>query len=259
MSQVLYDVKKGAAWLTINREEQRNAMTNEVFDGLLAGLEKAKADPKVRAVVLTGAGDQAFCAGGDLKWMNKDVDAFDAHFGKAKLATLFRSLWNLGKPTIARVQGFCLAGGMGVALACDFVVASEKAQFGIPEVKVGLWPYMITIPILHALPPKTALRLMLTGERVSAQKGYELGFVSDLVKHEELDNRVDEIVKQIRATAPQSVTYGRTAFYTVLNADVEAKLKMLEAALTVNSSFPDAKEGMTAFAEKRKPRWETEE
>lgn len=258
MSQVLYEVKGGAAWLTINREEQRNAMTSEVFDGLLDGLAKAKADPAVRAVVLTGAGDKSFCAGGDLKWMNQDLNAYEAHHGKAKLAALFRGLWELGKPTIARVQGFCLAGGMGVALACDFVVASENAQFGIPEVKVGLWPYMITIPILHALPPKTALRLMLTGERVSAEKGYALGFVSDLVKHEALDDRVDEIVRQIRATAPQSVAFGRTAFYTILNADVEPKLKMLEAALTVNSSFPDAKEGMTAFAEKRKPSWEVE-
>lgn len=256
MSVVTYEVKKGAAWLTINRPEQRNALSDEVFDGLLEGLAKAREDESVRCVVLTGAGDKAFCAGGDLKWMNADADAYEAHFGKAKLATLFRRLWELGKPTIARVQGYCLAGGMGVALACDFVVASDDSQFGIPEVKVGLWPYMITIPILHSLPPKIALRLMVTGDRVSAEEGYRLGFVSDLVSRDELDQRVDDIVAKIRKTAPQSVTFGRSTFYAVLNNDLEPRLKMLEAALSVNGAFPDAKEGMTAFAEKRKPRWE---
>ncbi|MBR9911414.1 MAG: crotonase [Gammaproteobacteria bacterium] len=258
MNCVLYEVINGAAWLTINRPEQRNALSDEVFDGLLAGLQAAKADSSVRAVVLTGAGGKAFCAGGDLKWMNQDVNAYEAHFGKAKLAALFRSLWELGKPTIARVQGYCLAGGMGVALACDFVVASDDSQFGIPEVKVGLWPYMITVPILHALPPKVALRLMLTGDRLSAEEGFKLGFVSDLVPPEELDTRVESIVAKIRATAPQSVALGRTSFYTVLNTDMESRLRMLEAALSVNSSFPDAKEGMTAFAQKRPPRWESE-
>lgn len=258
MSVVEYEVKNGAAWLTINRPEQRNALSDAVFDGLLEGLDKASADPKVRAIVLAGAGDKAFCAGGDLKWMNDDTDTYDAHHGKVKLAAVFRKMWQLGKPTIARVQGFCLAGGMGLALACDFVVASKKAQFGVPEVKVGLWPYMITVPILHSVSPKVALRLMITGERVSAERGYELGFVSDLVEHEKLDDCIEEIVAQIRSTAPQSVAFGRPGFYTVLNNDMEPRLKMLEAALSVNSTFPDAKEGMTAFAEKRKPRWETE-
>src|SRR5690606_7861424 len=109
--------------LTINRPEQRNALSDEVFDGLLSGLAHAYADDRVRAVVLTGAGDKAFCAGGDLRQMNEDGDTFAAHFSKAKLARVFRALWSLGKPTIARVNGFCLAGGMGLALACDFVIA----------------------------------------------------------------------------------------------------------------------------------------
>jgi enoyl-CoA hydratase/carnithine racemase len=259
MSVVTYEVSKGAARITINRPEQRNALSDEVFDGLISCMEAARQDEKVRAVVLTGAGDKAFCAGGDLKWMNADADAYEAHYGKAKLARLFRVMWELGKPTIARVQGYCLAGGMGLALACDFVVASEDAQFGIPEVKVGLWPYMITIPLLHSLSPKTALRLMLTGRRMSAEEGFKLGFVSDLVKTDDLDDTIDKLVAELRSTAPQSVAFGRSAFYTVLNADMEPKLKMLEAALSVNSGFPDAKEGMSAFAEKRKPRWELDE
>lgn len=256
MSVVLYAVANRTATLTINRPEQRNALSDDVFDGLLRGLRKAKKDDSVRVVVLAGAGDKAFCAGGDLKQMNEDADNYMAYYSKAKLASLFRALWTLGKPTIAKVQGYCLAGGMGVALACDFVVASEKAVFGIPEVKVGLWPYMITVPILHALPPKVALRLMLTGRRVSAEEGHRLGFVSDLVAHDDLDNTIDLLVKELCSTAPQSVHMGRTAFYTVLNHDMESRLRMLEAALSVNATFPDAKEGMTAFSEKRKPYWE---
>jgi enoyl-CoA hydratase/carnithine racemase len=256
MSVVLYAVANRTATLTINRPEQRNALSDDVFDGLLSGLRKAKDDDSVRVVVLAGAGDKAFCAGGDLKQMNEDADNYMAHYSKAKLASLFRELWTLGKPTIAKVQGYCLAGGMGVALACDFVVASEKAVFGIPEVKVGLWPYMITVPILHSLPPKVALRLMLTGRRVSAEEGHRLGFVSDLVAHDDLDNTIDLLVKELCSTAPQSVHMGRTAFYTVLNHDMESRLRLLEAALSVNATFPDAKEGMTAFSEKRKPYWE---
>ena len=256
MSVVLYEVANRVATLTINRPEQHNALSDEVFDGLLQGLQAAAADKSVRIVVLAGAGDKSFCAGGDLKQMNEDADTYDAHYSKAKLALLFRALWTLGKPTIARVQGNCLAGGMGVALACDFVVASEKAKFGIPEVKVGLWPYMITVPILHALPPKVALRLMLTGRRVSAEEGLRLGFVSDLVAHDDLDDAVSTLAAELCTTAPQSVHLGRTAFYTVLNQDMESRLRMLEAALSVNATFPDAKEGMTAFAEKRKPYWE---
>ena len=259
MSVVEYEVTRGAARITINRPEQRNALSDEVFDELISSMNKAKQDARVRVVVLAGAGDKAFCAGGDLKWMNADANAYEAHYGKAKLAMLFRTMWELGKPTIARVQGYCLAGGMGLALACDFVVASDNAQFGIPEVKVGLWPYMITIPLLHSLSPKTALRLMLTGRRISAEEGHKLGFVSDLVAPEMLDPTIDELVDELKAAAPQSVAFGRSAFYTVLNAHMEPKLKMLEAALSVNSSFPDAKEGMSAFAEKRKPKWESEE
>lgn len=256
MSDVLYDVIRSTATLTINRPDQQNALNEPVFDGLLDGLSKAKGDPSVRAVIITGAGDRAFCAGGDLRAMSADTNAFEEHYYKIKLAEVFRQLWTLGKPTIARVNGHCLAGGMGLALACDFVVATDKSKFGIPEVKVGLWPYMITVPILHAIPPKVALRLMMTGRTLSAAQGYDMGFVSDLVAEDELDGHIGALVDELSAAAPQSVHMGRTTFYTVLNQDVESRLRMLEAALTVNSSFPHAKEGMKAFIEKRAPNWE---
>ncbi|GAA1845516.1 enoyl-CoA hydratase family protein [Pseudonocardia ailaonensis] len=244
--------------LTINRPDQRNALSNEVFTELRAGLSEAKADPSVRAVVLAGAGDKAFCAGGDLRQMGEDADELAAHRGRAGLAGVLRDLWELGKPTVARVQGYALAGGFGLAAACDFLVASERAVFGVPEAGVGLWPYMITVPLLQSMPPKDALRLMLTGRRIDAAEGRRLGVVSDVVPHDTLDKAVAELVDELALAAPQAVALGRTTFYSVLNNDVDARLRMLEASLTVNLGFGDAREGMAAFVEKRRPAWQVE-
>jgi enoyl-CoA hydratase/carnithine racemase len=248
-----------AAHLTINRPDQRNALSNEVFVELRDGLAEAKADPGVRAVVLAGAGDRAFCAGGDLRQMGEDDDELVAHRGRAGLAGVIRDLWELGKPTIARVQGYALAGGFGLAAACDFLVASENAVFGVPEVGVGLWPYMITVPLLQSMPPKDALRLMLTGRRIDATEGRRLGVVTEVVTHDALDKAVAALVDELSTAAPQAVSLGRTTFYSVLNNDVDARLRMLEASLTVNLGFEDAKEGMAAFAEKRHPAWQEEQ
>jgi enoyl-CoA hydratase len=241
--------------LTIDRPEQRNALSNEVFTALRAGLAEAAADREVRAVVLAGAGDKAFCAGGDLRQMGEDGDALSAHRGRAGLAGVVRDLWELGKPTIARVQGYALAGGFGLAAACDFVVASERAVFGVPEAGVGLWPYMITVPLLQSMPPKDVLRLMLTGRRIDAAEARRLGVVSDVVPHEGLDKAVDDLMDELAQAAPQAVSLGRTTFYSVLNHDVDARLRMLEASLTVNLGLEDAREGLAAFAEKRQPAW----
>lgn len=245
-----------ALHLTINRAEQRNALSNEVFAELRAGLAEAKADRDVRVVVIAGAGDRAFCAGGDLVQMGDDGDELAAHYGRAGLAGVIRDLWELGKPTIARVQGYALAGGFGLAAACDFVVASDRAVLGVPEVGVGLWPYMITVPLLQSMPPKEALRLMLTGRRIDAAEGARLGVISDVVEHDRLDEAVSELVDELAQAAPQAVSLGRTTFYSVLNHDVDARLRMLEASLTVNLGLDNAREGLAAFTEKRKPAWQ---
>ncbi|WP_406724519.1 enoyl-CoA hydratase-related protein [Streptomyces sp. GD-15H] len=245
-----------ALHLTINRPEQRNALSNEVFVELRAGLAAAKADGSVRAVVLAGAGDKAFCAGGDLRQMSEEGDELAAHRGRAGLAQVIRDLWELGKPTIARVQGYALAGGFGLAAACDFLVASERAVFGVPEARVGLWPYMITVPLMQSMPPKEALRLMLTGRRIDAVEGRRLGVVSDVVDHDNLDKAIADLVDELSLAAPQAVSLGRTTFYSALGNDVDARLRMLEASLTVNLGLEDAKEGLAAFAQKRRPAWQ---
>ena len=155
-------------------------------------------------VVLAGAGDKAFCAGADLGGMRgrraRGRRALGATESRGVLAEVFQDLWQLGKPTMARVQGFALAGGFGLALACDLVVASERARFGAPEINVGLWPYMITVPLVRSMPPKQALELMLTGRMVEAEEALRMGFVTRVVPHDDLDAAVDELAATLAAS-----------------------------------------------------------
>lgn len=244
--------------LIINRAEHKNALSNAVLAGLRQGIAAAKADPEVRVLVLRGAGDEAFCAGGDLREMKeKPADEYSAHLGRSQLAGIFRDLWDLGKPTIARVPGFALAGGFGLAAACDFIVASERAVFGIPEVSIGLWGYMITVPLLQWMAPKQVLSLMLTGRRIKAEEARSLGLLAEVVPLDDLDAAIERLVDTLVIAAPQSVALGRTAFYAVANHDVEVRLRLLESMLSVNLGMPDAREGLAAFAEKRLPSWRT--
>lgn len=249
---VLAERRGARLTLTINRPQQRNALTGEVLAALRAGLARAKADGEVRVVVLTGAGEKAFCAGGDIGQMGAgEASSLAAHEARGGLAALFRDLWELGKPTVARAQGHALAGGFGLAAACDFLVASENASFGLPEIGVGIWPYMVTVPLLISMPPRQVLRLMLTGERVSAADGKALGFVTDIAPADRLDTAVDTLVEKLAKAPPHAVALGRTAFYAVVNQDVETKLKMLQAMLSVNLALPEAQAAMAAFVAKR--------
>jgi enoyl-CoA hydratase/carnithine racemase len=171
------------------------------------------------------------------------------------LADLFRDLWSLGKPTIARVRGFALAGGFGLAMACDLVVAADDAVFGTPEINVGLWPYMITVPLLRSMPPRVALELMTTGRRVDAGEAMQIGFVNKVVPVAELDGTVDGLAADLAAKSPLIMRLGRDSFYRVLEMETDDALDYLQGMLTVTSLSEDTAEGVAAFAEKRPPRW----
>jgi len=253
--EVLYAVAGGIARVTINRPERRNAMSYGVMQGLRDAVAAARADDDVRVVLLTGAGDRAFCAGADLGGIAENAGAAAAHDGRGLLADLFRELWRLGKPTIARVRGYALAGGFGLALACDFVVAADEAQFGTPEVNVGLWPYMITVPLLRSMPPKKVLELQATGRRVDAAEAERIGFVTRVVPVDELDAAVDELAGTLASKSPLVLRWGRDAFYRVLEMDADSALDYLQGMLTVHTQSEDAAEGVAAFAEKREPSW----
>ena len=253
--EVLYQVDGAIARVTINRPDRRNSMSYGVMQGLRDAVAAAKVDDTVRVLVLTGAGDRAFCAGADLSGIADNAGAAAAHDGRGLLANLFRELWSLGKPTIARVRGYALAGGFGLALACDVVIAAEDARFGTPEVNVGLWPYMITIPMLRSMPQKTVLELQMTGRRVGAEEAQRIGFVSRVVPVDELDVAVDEFASVLAAKSPLVLRWGRDAFYRVLEMDADAALGYLQGMLTIHTQSEDAAEGVAAFAEKRTPVW----
>jgi enoyl-CoA hydratase/carnithine racemase len=253
--EVLYERRGRVAWITINRPDRRNAMSYGVMQGLRDAFASSRADESVRAVVLTGAGDRAFCAGADLTGIADNVGAAAAHEGRGLLADLFRDMWALGKPIVARVRGYALAGGFGLACACDLIVAADDAVFGTPEINVGLWPYMITVPLLRSMPPKTALDLMMTGRRVDAHEGRRLGFVQRVISAGELDAAVDALAGELATKSPLIMKWGRDAFYRVLEMDASEALAYLQGMLTVTTLTDDAAEGVAAFAEKRAPEW----
>ena len=253
--EVLYRVDGRVARITINRPERRNSLSWGVIESIRAHAAEAKANREVRVVVLTGSGDKAFCAGADLSGMAAGASYLDLHEGRGQLAELFEELWSLGKPTVARVRGFALAGGFGLALSCDFVVCSDDSQFGTPEINVGLWPYMITVPLVRAMPPKKALELMLTGRRVAAVEAERIGFVNQVVPAERLDAAVDELTATLAAKSPAIVKLGRDSFYRVWDEEASQALGYLHTMLTITTETEDAREGIRAFAEKREPNW----
>ena len=253
--EVLYRVDGRVARITINRPERRNSLSWGVIESIRAHAAEAKANRDVGVVVLTGTGDKAFCAGADLTGMAAGASYLDLHEGRGQLAELFEELWSLGKPTVARVRGFALAGGFGLALSCDFVVCSDDSQFGTPEINVGLWPYMITVPLVRAMPPKKALELMLTGRRVAAVEAERIGFVNQVVPAERLDAAVDELTATLAAKSPAIVKLGRDSFYRVWDEEAGQALAYLHTMLTITTETEDAREGIRAFAEKRQPNW----
>ncbi|HJR24864.1 MAG TPA: enoyl-CoA hydratase-related protein [Acidimicrobiales bacterium] len=254
-SEVRYEVTDRVARITIDRQERRNALSWDVVRELRAAFARAKADDEVGVVVLTGAGEKAFCAGADLEGMAAGASPTELHEGRGELAELFRDLYALGKPTIARVRGYALAGGFGLALACDLVVAADDAVFGTPEITLGLWPHMITVPLIRAMPPKRALELMLTGRRVDAAEADRIGFVTRVVPVAELDAAVDDLAAELASRSPIALRQGRDSFYAVWDQAVDASLRLLHPLLSVTASTADAAEGIAARSEGRPPRW----
>jgi enoyl-CoA hydratase/carnithine racemase len=252
---LLYDVADGVATATINRPDRRNALSGVVINELRAAVAATKADPDARVLVLAGAGDKAFSAGADLSGVIGDDSFVAQHDRRGDMTRLFADLWGLGKPTIARVQGFALAGGFGLALACDLIIASEQAVFGTPEIDVGMWPMMITVPMLRSMPAKVALELQMTGRRVGAEEAARIGFVTRVVPADELDAAVAALAATLASKSPSIMRLGRDAFYNVLDQRAEEALRYLHAGLTLVNQTEDSHEGIRAFGEKRAPKW----
>ena len=255
MADVEFEVLDGVARLTINRPERRNALSFEVMRSLRDHLRLVAEDEAAQVVVLSGAGGKAFSSGADLSAVGSGDSVVEAHEARGQLADVFRDLWALEKPTIASVQGFALAGGFGLAMACDFVIASEDAQFGTPEINVGLWPFMITVPLLRSMPPRVALELMATGRRVDANEAARIGFVNRVVPTLELERVVDEFASSLAARSSLILGMGKKSFYRALEMEPSVALDYLQTMLTITTLSDDSAEGISAFLEKRDPRW----
>ena len=253
--EVLYEVAGAVARVTINRPERRNALAWSTVGELRGALARAGADAGVRVVVLSGAGERAFCAGADLGGVAAAGDVAAAHRDRGEVAGLFLDLWSLGKPTIARVRGAALAGGFGLAVACDLVVAADDAVFGLPEIDVGLWPFLAGVPLVRALPPRKALELMMTGRRIDAHEADAMGFLTRVVPVDQLDGAVDELAATLAAKPAETLRLGRDAFYAVWGLGAREAFGQLHPLLTLTSMTEAAREGAAAFAEKRPPRW----
>jgi enoyl-CoA hydratase len=252
---VVYEVRGPAAWVTINRPEARNALNPEVMSGLADAVERAGSDESLRAVVLTGAGDRAFSAGGDLGGFAPDASKVAQHGARGAMARLLVALQESPLPVIARVRGRCLAGGFGLALGCDLIVAADDAEFGTPEIDVGLWPYMITAVIQRNVPRKVALDLMLTGRRMDAAEAARWGIVNRVVPADGLDVAVDELVGVLAGKSPLILRLGKGSFYRAQDMTFSDALAFLHSMLTVNLEAEDVVEGITAFMQKRSPDW----
>ncbi len=255
MSDVIlveYDGSVGR--LVINRPEARNAITIDVIDGLLAGIEKLEASADTRVIVLTGAGEKAFCAGGDMR-IDPSAGFLAIHEGRGKYAQLIRRMQECGKPLVARVNGHALGGGLGLALACDIVVAGQNAAFGTPEVKLGLFPMMIMALLVKHVPRKKLVEMMLTGQRVSASEAVQLGMANYAVAPDKLDEKTHEITTALAGKSSAILRLGKTAFHTMEDMSTDQALSYLHGMLTVNAMSEDAMEGVMAFMEKREANW----
>jgi len=238
--------------LTLNRPQRRNALSRSLVRALTDALAGADADPDVRVIVLTAAGEQAFCAGGDLAG-----DLGDG--GVAETAQTFAALMTtmdaLGTPLIARVQGHCVGGGVGLMLGCDLAVAADDVRIGTPEVRSGIFPMMIAPLIERHVGPKRAAELFFTGRRILAPEALEWGLLSRCVPRAELDATVDGLIGAILAVSPSAVRIGRKALAATRHLAVKEAAPLLGEKLVEVLSTEDAMEGISAFLQKRKPEW----
>jgi enoyl-CoA hydratase/carnithine racemase len=256
MSEVARELRDGVLTLTIDREERRNALNRAVLEGLEAAFAAADADPAVRVVVLRGAGDRAFCAGADLQEMFGPASIEESRRQFDGLARVVRLMHRIGPPVIARVPGYALAGGFGLAVACDFTIAAERAEFGLPEITIGLLPLMVSAPLYRALGSRKALLdLVLSGRRLSAREAHELGLVSRVVPDGELDAEVARLAATLAGYSPSALRLGKEAVYTLVELEYDAALRYLRDLIVLTSRTEDAAEGIRAFFEKRKPVW----
>jgi enoyl-CoA hydratase len=253
--QLLYDVDAGVATVTLNRPEQRNALSAQLLAELVDAMRRARDDDEVRAVVLTGAGEKVFCAGADLGGFAAEVPLVDKHYASDLFLEFFRLMPRLGKPSLCAANGHVLAGGMGLALSCDLVIAKQGATFGTPEINVGAFPYMIMSIIYRNVPRKKVNEMILLGERLSAEEAVDHGLANRVVPAEEFDAAVADWAGKLASKSPVLMRLGHDAMYRQQDMALDDALEYLRSQLSLTFSTEDILEGVQAFFEKREPQW----
>jgi enoyl-CoA hydratase/carnithine racemase len=252
---VLFDVRDGVAKITLNDPDKRNMLSGAMLAQLVAVLERARDSDEVRAVVLTGAGDRAFCAGADLGGFAADAPLVDKHYASDLFLRFFRLMPRLGKPSLCAVNGHVLAGGLGLALSCDLVIARAGATFGTPEINVGAFPYMIMSIIYRNVSRKKVNEMMLLGERLSAEEAVRHGLANKVVAAEEFEAAVGDWAAKLASKSPVLMRLGHDAMYRQQDMAIDDALEYLRSQLTLTFSTEDIEEGVRAFFEKREPKW----
>ena len=250
-----YEVADGVATVTLDNPEKRNMLSAQMLAELVDAMKTARDDEAAKAVVLTGAGDKVFCAGADLGGFAADMPLVQKHFASDLFLEFFRLMPRLGKPSLCAANGHVLAGGMGLALSCDLLIAKEGATFGTPEINVGAFPYMIMAIIYRNVPRKKVNEMMLLGERLSGPEAVEYGLANKVVPAGEFDAAVYEWAGVLASKSTVLMRLGHDAMYRQQDMAVDDALEYLRSQLSLTFSTEDIVEGVSAFFEKREPEW----
>jgi enoyl-CoA hydratase/carnithine racemase len=251
-----YDVAAtGVATIALDQPQTRNALSDELLTDLVTALQTARDDDAVRCVVLTSTHEKVFSSGGNLGGFAADLALVHKHFETERFPRVFRLLGELGKPSICAANGHVLAGALGLALACDLIVAKEGARFGTPEINVGLFPFMIMALIYRNVSRKKTTELMLLGEQISAHEAERIGIVNRVVPAEEFDEAVRQWAEKLAAKSPALMKLGKDAMFRQQDMAYADAIDFLRAQLTIAFSTEDIQEGVKAFFEKREPQW----
>ena len=252
---VRYSATDAVATLALDKPETRNALSDDLLRELTDAFEAARDDDAVRCVVLTSTHEKVFSAGANLGGFAAEVPLVHKHFATERFPKLFRLIGELGKPTICAANGHVLAGALGIALACDLIVAREGVRFGTPEINVGLFPFMIMALIYRNVPRKATNELLLLGEQISAEEAHRIGIVNRVVGAEEFDGAVREWAEKLAKKSPVMMKLGKDAMFRQLDMPLLDALDYLRAQLSLALSTEDIVEGVSAFFEKREPAW----
>jgi enoyl-CoA hydratase len=253
---IRYEVaSNGVATLALDQPETRNALSDELLAELIAALEDARDDPAVRSLVLTSTHDRVFSSGGNLSGFADDQGLVGKHFATERFPAAFRLLGELGKPSLCAANGHVLAGALGLALACDLIVAKEGARFGTPEINVGLFPFMIMALIYRNVGRKKTNELMLLGEQISAAEAERIGIVNRVLPADKFEAGVADWASRLAAKSPVLMKLGKDAMFRQQDMAYADAVDFLRSQLSLAFSTEDIQEGVRAFFEKREPQW----